>query len=74
MANRRGAAQAARTDRIAARDRRVKRIHIANGAHTLCNRDRADGDIPITTHGHLGTNAEPLPSNTCSRCRAIWFR
>lgn len=56
--------------RVARRDARVKRIHIARGQYTLCNRPRTDGDKVWTQGNLLGET----PSNLCKRCRQSYLR
>lgn len=52
------------------RDQRVKRVHIAAGRRTLCNKPQTQGDYDITCTGMLGKTA----SNLCKICQRVYFR
>lgn len=56
--------------RTARRDARVKRIHIAQGARTLCNKPKTEGDIVITLYGFVGHRG---PSNLCKLCQRAYL-
>jgi hypothetical protein len=57
--------------KFARRDKRVRRVHIARGERTICNRPKTQGDVEVTPKGDL---PKPLPSNLCIQCRARWFQ